>query len=167
MWEEITGPDGIVRQMQWTARVEGSNGEPNGSKSNLFTHTLHFLTAADTMTLSLYLGRGQLSRGRTTIQKGLNMVVSTLPYGNTNDLAAVATAIDHMVAALNLVPGLTWLLPPKGTSGAAYLASVSRLTPYFTHSADNLHRCPSHTPISAPAAQTTGSALRKWEPTAA
>ena len=32
MWEEITGPDGIVRQMQWTSRVEGSNGEPSGSK---------------------------------------------------------------------------------------------------------------------------------------
>ena len=26
MWEEVTGPDGIVRQMQWTARVEASNG---------------------------------------------------------------------------------------------------------------------------------------------
>lgn len=26
MWEEITGPDGIVRQMQWTSRVETSNG---------------------------------------------------------------------------------------------------------------------------------------------
>lgn len=25
MWEEIKGPDGIVRQMQWTSRVESSN----------------------------------------------------------------------------------------------------------------------------------------------
>jgi cellobiose dehydrogenase (acceptor) len=25
MWEEIEGPDGIVRQMQWTSRVESSN----------------------------------------------------------------------------------------------------------------------------------------------
>lgn len=81
------------------------------------------------MTLSLYLGRGQLSRGRTTIQKGLNMVVSTLPYGNVNDLAAVATAIDHMVAALKPVSGLTWLLPPPGTTGADYLASVSPTIP--------------------------------------
>ncbi len=30
-WEEITGADGIVRQLQWTARVEGSLGAPNGS----------------------------------------------------------------------------------------------------------------------------------------
>jgi cellobiose dehydrogenase (acceptor) len=53
------------------------------------------------------------------------MVVSTLPYGNVDDLAAVATAIDHMVAALKPVPGLTWLLPPNGTTGTEYLASVS------------------------------------------
>jgi cellobiose dehydrogenase (acceptor) len=108
MWEEITGPDGIVRQMQWTSRVEGSNGIANGNS----------------MTLSLYLGRGQVSRGRTTISKTLQMSVSTLPYGDANDLAAVATAIDHMVAALKTVPNLTWNLPPIGTSGAAYLASV-------------------------------------------
>jgi cellobiose dehydrogenase (acceptor) len=80
------------------------------------------------MTLSLYLGRGQLSRGRTTIQKGLNMVVSTLPYGNVDDLAAVAIAIDHMVAALTPIPGLTYLLPPPGTNGTAYLESVSPMS---------------------------------------
>jgi cellobiose dehydrogenase (acceptor) len=63
MWEVIKGPDGIDRQMQWTSRVEGSNGVPNGNS----------------MTLSLYLGRGSVSRGRTTIGKSLNMVVQTLP----------------------------------------------------------------------------------------
>jgi cellobiose dehydrogenase (acceptor) len=108
MWEEITGPDGIVRQFQWTSRVEGSNGVPNGNS----------------MTLSLYLGRGSVSRGRTTIQKGLNMVVSTLPYGDPNDLAAVATAIDHMVAALKPIEQLTWNLPPTSMTGAEYVASV-------------------------------------------
>lgn len=108
MWEEVTGPDGIVRQMQWTSRVEGSNGVPNGNA----------------MTLSLYLGRGAVSRGRTTIGKGLNMVVSTLPYGDPNDLAAVATAIDHMVAALKPIPQLTWNLPPTNLTGAEYLATV-------------------------------------------
>lgn len=30
-WEEIKGADGIVRQLQWTARVEGSFDTPNGS----------------------------------------------------------------------------------------------------------------------------------------
>ncbi|TVY18546.1 Cellobiose dehydrogenase [Lachnellula arida] len=108
MWEEITGPDGIVRQMQWTSRVEGSGGEPDGN----------------TMTLSLYLGRGQLSRGRTTIAKGLNMLVSTLPYGNTNDLASVAIAIDHMKEALSTIPNITLLLPPANMTGTDYLASL-------------------------------------------
>jgi cellobiose dehydrogenase (acceptor) len=37
MWEEITGPDGIVRQMQWTSRVEGSNGEADGGTSTATT----------------------------------------------------------------------------------------------------------------------------------
>jgi len=108
MWEEITGPDGIVRQFQWTSRVEGSNGVPNG----------------DSMTLSLYLGRGSISRGRTTIGKNLDMTVSTLPYGDPNDLATVAIAIDHMVAALKTIPNITWNLPPSNMTGAQYLASV-------------------------------------------
>jgi cellobiose dehydrogenase (acceptor) len=108
MWEEITGPDGIVRSMQWQARAEGSNGIPNGNS----------------MTISLYIGRGQVSRGRISIQKGLNMVVSTIPYGDPNDLAAVAQAIDNLVAALQKVPGLTWNLPAPGVSGADYLKTV-------------------------------------------
>ncbi|KAH8672005.1 putative cellobiose dehydrogenase [Tricladium varicosporioides] len=108
MWEEVTGPDGIKRTMQWQARVEGSRGVPNGNS----------------MTLSLYLGRGEISRGRASIQKGLNMVVSEIPYGNANDLAAVATAIDNMVKALTPVSNLTWLLPAPGVTGADYLKSI-------------------------------------------
>jgi cellobiose dehydrogenase (acceptor) len=108
MWEVIKGPDGIDRQMQWTSRVEGSNGVPNGNS----------------MTLSLYLGRGSVSRGRTTIGKSLNMVVQTLPYGDPNDLTAVGWAIDNMVNALKTIPNITWNLPPPGVSGADYLKSV-------------------------------------------
>ncbi|KAE8445026.1 hypothetical protein EG329_014032 [Mollisiaceae sp. DMI_Dod_QoI] len=108
MWEEIQGPDGIVRHMQWQARVEGSNGIPNGNS----------------MTLSLYLGRGEVSHGRTTIQKGLNMLVSTIPYGDPNDLATVAIAIDNMVNNLKTIPNITWNLPPPGVSGADYLKTI-------------------------------------------
>ncbi len=140
MWEEVTGPDGIVRQMQWTSRVEGSNGIPNGNA----------------MTLSLYLGRGAVSRGRTTIGKGLNMVVSALPYGDANDLAAVAVAIDHMVSALKNIPNITWNLPPPGTSGAQYLASVSSLLLCVVY---DMLMSRSHlpTPTLVPGAPTTGS----------
>jgi cellobiose dehydrogenase (acceptor) len=109
MWEEIKGPDGIVRQFQWTSRVEGSGGFDNGN----------------TMTLSLYLGRGSVSRGQTTINKGLNMVVSTLPYGDPNDLATVAIALDSMKSALRTIPGLTWLAPTLNQTGADYLKTVS------------------------------------------
>jgi len=31
-FDEIKGADGIVRQLEWTARVEGSGGTANGSK---------------------------------------------------------------------------------------------------------------------------------------
>ncbi|CAG8953832.1 hypothetical protein HYFRA_00006724 [Hymenoscyphus fraxineus] len=108
MWEEIKGPDGIVRQFQWTSRVEGSMGEPNGN----------------TMTLSLYLGRGSVSRGRTSINKGLNMLVSTIPYGDPNDLAAVAAAIDSMVKTLNTIPNITWVHPTANLTGAEYLKTL-------------------------------------------
>jgi len=76
------------------------------------------------MTLSLYLGRGSVGRGRTTISPSLNMVVSALLWGDTNDLATTAIAIDNMIKALKPVPGLTWLLPANNTSGKDYLASL-------------------------------------------
>jgi len=56
------------------------------------------------------------------------MTVSTIPWGNTYDLAAVGTAIDHVVSALNTVKGLTFLEPAAGQTGAEYVASV-RLLP--------------------------------------
>jgi cellobiose dehydrogenase (acceptor) len=108
MWEVIKGPDGIDRQMQWTSRGEVSNGVPSGNS----------------MTLSLYLGRGSVSRGLTTIGKALNMVLQTIPYGDPNDLTAVGWAIDNMVSALSTIPNITWNLPPPGVSGADYLKTV-------------------------------------------
>jgi len=98
--------------MQWTSRVEGSNGVPSGNS----------------MTLSLYLGRGSVSRGRTTIGKSLNMVVQTLPCGDPNDLTDVGWAIDNMVSAISTIP-ITWNLPPPGVSGADYLKTVRHLFP--------------------------------------
>ncbi|TAQ89554.1 cellobiose dehydrogenase [Chlorociboria aeruginascens] len=103
-WEEITGVDGIVRQIQWTARVEGATNQ--------------------SMTLSSYLGRGQTSRGRTTISKGLSMSVTTLPYGDPDDLEAVGRAIDHVVAAMNTITNMNISGPPPGMTGAEYLASI-------------------------------------------
>ncbi|MCJ1306576.1 hypothetical protein MMC25_000219 [Agyrium rufum] len=107
-WEEITASDGSVRQLQWTARVEGPiSGENN------------------TMTLSQYLGRGKTSKGRATISPSLGMQVGTLPYLTTaNDLAAVVQGITNIQNVLNKVSGLTWVSPAPGQSAADYVASV-------------------------------------------
>ena len=108
IFEEVTGTDGTVRQFQWQARVEGSRGVANGK----------------TMTLSVWAGRGKKSRGRATITPGLNMQVSAIPYGDPTDMAALAKAIDNIVAALKPVKDLTWIYPPPGQNGAAYLATI-------------------------------------------
>ncbi|KAF3022035.1 hypothetical protein E8E14_012745 [Neopestalotiopsis sp. 37M] len=100
-WDEITGADGIVRQLQWTSRVEGSDGIENGNS----------------MTMSQYLGRGATSRGRMTITSSLSTVVSTLPYLNdANDVAAVIQGIKNLKAALANVANLTWEYPTADES---------------------------------------------------
>ncbi|ROV99124.1 hypothetical protein VMCG_06665 [Cytospora schulzeri] len=100
-WDEITGADGITRQLQWTSRVEGGDGVPDGTS----------------VTMSQYLGRGATSRGRTTITSGLDMVVSTLPYlRDDNDVAAVVQGIKNLQAALASVAGLTWAYPAGNVS---------------------------------------------------
>ncbi|KAF6794624.1 cellobiose dehydrogenase [Colletotrichum sojae] len=100
-FEEIKGADGITRQMQYTARMEGSNGTPDGKA----------------ITISQYLGRGATSRGRMTIQANLGTVVSTLPYlRDQNDIEAVIKGIENVQAALKNVPNLNWTYPAAGTS---------------------------------------------------
>ncbi|WYZ41414.1 hypothetical protein EsH8_V_000309 [Colletotrichum jinshuiense] len=100
-FEEIKGADGITRQMQYTARMEGSNGTPDGKG----------------ITISQYLGRGATSRGRMTIQANLGTVVSTVPYlRDQNDVEAVIKGIENVQAALKNVPNLVWTFPAAGTS---------------------------------------------------
>lgn len=56
-------------------------------------------STTDAMTMSQYLGRGQLSRGRTTISKTLDMVVSTPPFFNDEaggDKEALIKGIENM-----------------------------------------------------------------------
>lgn len=36
MWDEVTPSDGIVRQFQWTARVEGDSRITNSSRKSFF-----------------------------------------------------------------------------------------------------------------------------------
>jgi cellobiose dehydrogenase (acceptor) len=109
MWEEIKGADGRVRQLQWTARVEGSLDTPNGKA----------------MTISQYLGRGATSRGRMTITPALTTVVSDVPYlKDPNDKEAVIQGIINLKAALNTVEGLTWTFPNASVSARDYVDNM-------------------------------------------
>ncbi|KAK4208393.1 cellobiose dehydrogenase [Rhypophila decipiens] len=98
MWEEIKGSDGIVRTLQWTARVEGDGA---------ITKSLN------AMTLSQYLGRGVVSRGRMTITPGLDTNVFEHPYlHNAVDKEVVIQGIKNLVATLSVIPNITFVLPP-------------------------------------------------------
>ncbi|KAK3295479.1 uncharacterized protein B0H64DRAFT_146794 [Chaetomium fimeti] len=109
MWEEIKGADGRVRQLQWTARVEGSLDTPNGKA----------------MTISQYLGRGATSRGRMTITPALTTVVSDVPYlKDPNDKEAVIQGIINLKTALNTVEGLTWTFPNASVSARDYVDNM-------------------------------------------
>lgn len=112
-WEEITGADGITRQLQWTARVEGGHG----------------ITDEKAMTISQYLGRGATGRGRTTITAGLNMVVSEVPYlQDENDVAAVAAGIENLKQALTSDPAITIVYPPSNQTTEEFLANYPLTT---------------------------------------
>ncbi|KAH6842501.1 cellobiose dehydrogenase [Chaetomium sp. MPI-CAGE-AT-0009] len=111
MWDEVTPSDGKVRQFQWTARVEGSTE---------FTNSTH------AMTLSQYLGRGVVSRGRMTITTGLATVVSEHPYlHDDSDLEAVIQGIKNVQNALNVIPNITWVLPPPNGTVEDYVNGLA------------------------------------------
>lgn len=79
------------------------------------------------MTISQYLGRGQVSRGRTTITGSLGMTVSTQPFFHDDaggDREAVVQGIRNMQAALAGVAGLQWVRPPANQSAEAYVDSL-------------------------------------------
>jgi cellobiose dehydrogenase (acceptor) len=111
MWDEVTPSDGKVRQFQWTARVEGSTE---------FTNSTH------AMTLSQYLGRGVVSRGRMTITTGLATVVAEHPYlHDDSDLEAVIQGIKNVQNALNVIPNITWVLPPPSGTVEDYVNGLA------------------------------------------
>ncbi|KAK8184668.1 cellobiose dehydrogenase [Phyllosticta citribraziliensis] len=105
-WDEITGSDGITRQIQWTTHIEGST-------DNAFT-------------VSQYLGRGTTSRGVLTIDSGLSMTVSTKPWLRTDeDKAAVIQGVENLLAAMKKDPGITWISPAANTTAEAFVNSAA------------------------------------------
>ena len=78
------------------------------------------------MTLSQYLGRGVVSRGRMTITSNLDTAVSTHPYlHNEGDKEAVIKGIQNLVNALSVIPNITFILPPKNTTVESFVNNVS------------------------------------------
>ncbi|KAI1485643.1 cellobiose dehydrogenase [Biscogniauxia mediterranea] len=109
-WEEITGADGRVRQLQWTARIEGA--DMTGSNN--------------TMIMSQYLGRGTVSRGRMTIRGGLDTFVSDPPYlKDENDKLAVIQGIESLRKTISAYKNLTWAIPASNQTTQAYVDSVA------------------------------------------
>lgn len=87
------------------------------------------------MTLSQYLGRGSTSRGRMTISRRLDTVVSTHPYlRDQNDVDAVIQGIKNMRDGLKGVANLTWSSPLANITVENYVNGVSSHPKY----ADNL-----------------------------
>ena len=95
-WEVITGSDGIQRQLQWTARVEGGHGFPDNTS----------------MVLSQYLGRGKTSTGALSINPDLSISVTDLPYTKTQgDIDAIVQGIKNVQAALKNNKDITVVFP--------------------------------------------------------
>jgi hypothetical protein len=104
-WETIKGADGINRHFHWQSRVEG--------------------TLNTSMTVTQYLGTGSTSRGRLTITRQLNTLVSTPPYLRTdNDKAAVVQSLINLQKVLEPVANLTWITPKANVTAEQFIASV-------------------------------------------
>jgi len=109
-WEVIKGSDGIDRQIQWTARVEGPGAND--------THHL---------TISQYLGRGTTSRGSLGINGALNIVVGKAPYlQSAEDTAAVVAGIKSMMASIKKNPVIEFQVPAANQTVEQYVASLPK-----------------------------------------
>ena len=78
------------------------------------------------MTVTQYLGTGSLSRGRMTITRQLNTIVSTPPYlRDVYDKEAVVQGILNLQESLNKVANLTWITPRPNVTVEQFVNSVS------------------------------------------
>ena len=108
-WESVIPSDGTPRQLQWTARAEGSLGAKG--------QTL--------ISFSQYLGTGTVSRGRVTIKQDLSMHVSVSPYlTDPSDVEAVVLGIKSLVAAA-AAANITIIYPAPTVSAEKYVASYT------------------------------------------
>ena len=81
----------------------------------------------DTITMSMYLGRGVVSRGRMGLTPALTSRVMTLPYlrGDEGDREAIVKALDNIRNSLQDVEGLNFLSPADNITSDQYVEDVS------------------------------------------
>jgi cellobiose dehydrogenase (acceptor) len=85
------------------------------------------------MTITQYLGTGTVSRGRMTITRQLNTIVSTPPYlRDAHDREAVIQGIANLRETLKDVANLTWISPKPNVTTEAFVDSVS-IYYYLSH----------------------------------
>ncbi|KAF9892638.1 hypothetical protein FE257_001040 [Aspergillus nanangensis] len=109
-FDQIFGSDGILRQINWQPRVEGSHDFPDGN----------------TITMSQYLGRGSTSRGRMTLTAGLDTIVSTPPY--LIDQADTDAVIQGIINLQGYLKGsnFTWLYPAPNVTVADFVNDMPK-----------------------------------------
>jgi cellobiose dehydrogenase (acceptor) len=157
-WQQLNGSDGVVRHIQWQARIEG----------RIKSTGLHSLVHVDTnivaasMTITQYLGMGTTSRGRMGITPSLNTRVMTPPYlRDQHDKEAVVQGIEYIRGVLSQIQNLTWIEPRVNQTTTAFVNSVSQLFSVVMtccKSNDSLNRYPRHL---VPEVRTTGPGLAR------
>ena len=119
------------------------------------------------MTLSLYLGRGVVSRGRMTITPALVTTVAEHPYlRDAGDREAVIAGIKSLVDSLSVIPNITFVLPPKGQTIEGWFDSVRPL-PHPLRSNLALNSTTLNmglTSHSSPSPPPTGARTTGWAP---
>jgi cellobiose dehydrogenase (acceptor) len=120
-WQQIKGSDGVVRHIQWQARIEGR------TKSKRPLPLIYFNTnLVASMTITQYLGMGTTSRGRMGITPSLTTRVMTPPYlRNAQDKEAVVQGIEYIRGVLSQIQNLTWVEPKANQTTTAFVNSVS------------------------------------------
>jgi cellobiose dehydrogenase (acceptor) len=116
LYDQINGTDGILRQIQWTARAENSMGE----------------TGSTLLTVSQYLGTGTVTRGRIVITSTLDMSIDVEPYATTGaDREAVIQGVQNLLDAVSAAgevngTAITVLQPASGQTAEDYVDSYAQ-----------------------------------------
>jgi len=110
-WRALSGPDGLTRWVQGTARPGAASVTTN-----------YPYNASQIFTITMYLSTGITSRGRIGINAGMTALPLTNPwFTDPNDKATLIQAINDLVSNVKNVPGLTLITPDNTTTITDYV----------------------------------------------